>query len=152
MICDYIKVCASQIIVCTWKPPIEWPTTRAQSQHSLPRGILVIWPVALLFLVLSASDSSIWMRIYPSPVLDASVRRTVWSLGSKCARHWGPVMMDLTISMDFVWLSFHTKAFFFCRSPFIGSIECLRSGEKSENWFVNPINDRKSVKLSGLGN
>ena len=61
-------------------------------------------------------------------------------------------MIAFTASIEAVWAAFQTKAFFLDKSPFIGFIECLRLGLKSENWLARPRNDLKLGRSSGIGN
>ena len=83
---------------------------------------------------------------------EALIKSVVFDFGLRWARHCGPVMIAFTASIEAVWDAFQTKAFFLDKSPFKGSIECLRSGLKSENWLARPRNDVKLVRFSGIGN
>ena len=90
--------------------------------------------------------------MYHNPMQEASVKSVVFNLGLKWARHCRQVMIAFTASIEAVWAAFQTKAFFLDKSPFIGFIECLRLGLKSENWLARPRNDLKLGRSSGIGN
>ena len=88
----------------------------------------------------------------PRPCLLASVHRCVGRLGSKNERVGAVVSDSLAIRNAQSWSEDQRKSLFVLRRGWSSANRVAMESVLAESWFANPKKERRSVRLTGVGN